>query len=122
MSIIGKRVREARQSRLKHLLVYRIVEILQRSIVRLIEVETTSAARHWQHHIVHTGPVITLLDLVVHVPVNRGSVSAEISDTIIACATSESRYGRIMSNFSMSCNFSISTNTYFNMSKPQLGR
>ena len=43
-----------------------------------------------------TGPVMTLLDLVVHVPVNRGSVFADTKDMSTAPAPSDSGSNGIM--------------------------
>ena len=43
-------------------------------------VEQQSIKYNWKRA-AHTGPVITLLDLVVHVPVNCGSVCANTEDT-----------------------------------------
>ena len=44
-----------------------------------------------------TGPVITLLDLVVHVPVNCGSVCADTKDPSTTPAPSDDRSDRIIS-------------------------
>lgn len=43
-----------------------------------------------------TGPVMTLLDLVVHVPVNCGSVFADTKDVSTAPAPSDNGRDRIM--------------------------
>ena len=43
-----------------------------------------------------TGPVMTLLDLVVHVPVNCGSVCADTKDRIPTPAASDDRSDTIM--------------------------
>lgn len=43
-----------------------------------------------------TGPVITLLDLVVQVPVNCGSVCADAKEVSTAPAASDDRSDRIM--------------------------
>ena len=43
-----------------------------------------------------TGPVMTLLDLVVHVPVNCGSVVADTKDIRTAPAPSDDGSDRIM--------------------------
>lgn len=45
---------------------------------------------------VHTGPVMTLLDLVVHVPVNCGSVCADTEDISSALTASDDRRDKIM--------------------------
>ena len=46
----------------------------------LVSMEQRSI-KHNEKRAAHTGPVMTLLDLVVHVPVNCGSVCANTEDT-----------------------------------------
>lgn len=44
----------------------------------------------------HTGPVMTLLDLVVHVPVNCGSVCADTKEKSTTPTVSDDRSNTIM--------------------------
>ena len=107
MPVIGKGVREASQGRFEDFLVHWIIE----SLISVSPAEFEDALRLFCFDIflveeqsisiakksaALTGPVMTLLDLVVHVPVNCGSVFADTKDIRTAPVPSDDGSDRIM--------------------------